>query len=177
MRIHGSLANDPFNSIIFAIDFHLVLVSGISRPCLIPGGYSTIWKSMARCSNFLFGPSLANPRWSFASSCPGCPVCWMLCFFPAYSLHFEEMEWPLIRAGMAVTIGFVSRVLVQQMILRAGYWLAVPLCMIHLTFAILALIFTTSEWAVFAQIVCVFGIDPTCAIEGIASWFRWTWFE
>ena len=92
--------------------------------------------------------------------------------FPAYSLHFEEMEWPLIRAGMAVTIGFVSRVLVQQMILRAGYWLAVPLCMIHLTFAILALIFTTSEWAVFAQIVCVFGIDPTCAIEGIASWFR-----
>ena len=90
--------------------------------------------------------------------------------FPAYTLHFEDMGWPLIRAGMAVTSGFVSRVLVQQMILRAGYWLAVPLCMIHLTFAILALIFTTSEWAVFAEIVCVFGIDPSCAIEGIASW-------
>eukprot|EP00435_Cladocopium_sp_Y103_P011245 s69_g2.t3 len=88
--------------------------------------------------------------------------------FPAYTLHFEDMGWPLIRAGMAVTIGFVSRVLVQQLTLRAGYWLAVPLSMIHLTFAILALIFTTSEWAVFAQIVCVFGIDPGCAIEGIA---------
>ena len=88
--------------------------------------------------------------------------------FPAYTLHFEEMGWPLLHAGMAVTIGFVSRVLVQQMMLRAGYWLAVPLCCLHLTWAILAVLYTTSEWAVFAQIVAVFSIDPACAIEGIA---------
>lgn len=49
-----------------------------------------------------------------------------------------------------------------------GYWLIVPLAAVHLVFAILGWIYTTSLWAVFAQIVVFLGIDPTCAIEGIA---------
>jgi hypothetical protein len=49
-----------------------------------------------------------------------------------------------------------------------GYWLIVPLAAVHLIFAILGWIYTTSLWAVFAQIVVFLGIDPTCAIEGIA---------
>lgn len=87
---------------------------------------------------------------------------------PAYTLHYEEMGWPLTRAGAAFSIGCGSRALVQQIVLRAGYWIAVPLCMVHLAIVILALIYTTSEWAVCAQLVVVWGIDPACAIEGIA---------
>eukprot|EP00435_Cladocopium_sp_Y103_P066448 s863_g28.t1 len=90
-----------------------------------------------------------------------------LCF-PAYTLHFEAMGWSLISAGMAVTTGFVLRALVQQIFLLAGYWSAVPLCMIHSTFASLALAYTTSQWAVFAQLVAVFSIDCLACLEGIA---------
>ena len=87
---------------------------------------------------------------------------------PAYTLHYQEMGWPLTRAGAAFSIGCGSRAIVQQIILRCGYWIAVPLCMVHLAIVILALIYTTSEWAVFSQIVAVWSIDPSCAIEGIA---------
>jgi hypothetical protein len=87
---------------------------------------------------------------------------------PGYTLHFEEMGWPLTSAGAAFSAGFGLRIIMQQVVLRAGYWIAVPLCMVHLTIVILALIYTTSEWAVCAQLVVVWGIDPACAIEGIA---------
>ena len=87
---------------------------------------------------------------------------------PGYTLHFEEMGWPLASAGAAFSSGFALRILVQQVVLRAGYWIAVPLCMVHLAIVILALIYSTSEWAVFAQLVVVWSIDPACAIEGIA---------
>lgn len=88
--------------------------------------------------------------------------------WPGYSLHFVDMDWPLVMAGAAVTSGFLLRAATQQMQLRAGYWLIVPLAAVHLIFAILGWIYTTSLWAVFAQIVVFLGIDPTCAIEGIA---------
>lgn len=87
--------------------------------------------------------------------------------WPSYTLHFSEQGWSLVSAGLSVTIGFVLRMTTQQMQLYAGYWLIIPLAVIHLAFAILGLIYPTTEWAVFAQIVAVMGIDPTCAIEGI----------
>ena len=87
---------------------------------------------------------------------------------PGYSLHYDAMGWSLVRAGLAVTVGFSVRMTTQQMQLRAGYWLIVPLASIHLTFAALALVYTTSEWAVFGEIVVAMGIDSSCAIEGIA---------
>ena len=88
--------------------------------------------------------------------------------WPGYSLHYDAMGWPLVRAGLAVTVGFLVRMTTQQMQLRAGYWLIVPLASIHLTFAALALIYTTSEWAVFSEIVVAMGIDSSAAIEGVA---------
>ena len=88
--------------------------------------------------------------------------------WPGYSLHYDAMGWSLVRAGLAVTVGFSVRMTTQQMQLRAGYWLIVPLASIHLTFAALALVYTTSEWAVFGEIVVAMGIDSSCAIEGIA---------
>ena len=88
--------------------------------------------------------------------------------WPGYSLHFAEQGWSLVTGGVAITVGFALRVATQQFQLRAGYWLIVPLAAIHLTFAVLALIYQTSLWAIFAQIVVLLCLDPTCAIEGIA---------
>ena len=88
--------------------------------------------------------------------------------WPAYAIHFDKMDWPLIHAGAAVSVGFASRVVLQHLLVRTGYWLVVPLSAIHLIVAILPLIFRANQWAVLFQIVVWLGIDPTCAIEGIA---------
>ena len=88
--------------------------------------------------------------------------------WPAYTLYFQENGWPVVRAGLAQGLGFCFRALTQQMQLAAGYWLIVPLSVIHLAFAVLGFIYFDQEWAVFAEIVVVFTIDPTCAIEGLA---------
>ena len=88
--------------------------------------------------------------------------------WPAYTLYFDSMHWPLALAGLAISTGFGCRFFLQQCQLRTGYWLIVPLSAIHLIVAILALIYQMYWWAVFAQIVVWLGIDPTCAIEGIA---------
>ena len=88
--------------------------------------------------------------------------------WPGYTLHFEEMGWSVTNAGLAISLGFLLRMITQQMQLRAGYWLIVPLAAVHLTFAILSFFYWSTEWAVFAEIIVAMGIDPTCAIEGIA---------
>ena len=88
--------------------------------------------------------------------------------WPAYTLHFDNMNWSLVSAGLSITLGFVLRMITQQLQLYTGYWLIVPLNVIHLAFAVIGLLCPQQEWAVFAQIVAVQGIDPTCAIEGIA---------
>ncbi len=109
--------------------------------------------------------------WKYVSVClilPSLNGCLNGFIWPGYTLHFEEMGWPVTNAGLAVTIGFVLRMTTQQMQLRAGYWLIVPLSAIHLTFAILSFFYWNTEWAVFAEIIVAMGIDPTCAIEGIA---------
>ena len=85
-----------------------------------------------------------------------------------YSLHFAANGWPLVTSGLSVTTGFLLRVGTQQLQLRAGYWLIVPFAVIHLAFAILALIYQTSLWAIFTEVVVLLCLDPTCAIEGIA---------
>ena len=88
--------------------------------------------------------------------------------WPVYTLYFQENGWPVVRAGLAQGLGFCLRVLTQQMQLVGGYWLIVPLSVIHLAFAVLGFIYFDQEWAVFAEILVVFTIDPTCAIEGVA---------
>ena len=88
--------------------------------------------------------------------------------FPGYTLHFEEMGWSVTNAGLAIFMANLLRMITQQMQLRAGYWLIVPLAAVHLTFAILSFFYWNTEWAVFAEIIMALGIDPTCAIEGIA---------
>ena len=88
--------------------------------------------------------------------------------WPGYSLHFAENEWSLVTGGLAIAYGCLLRAGTQQLQLRGGYWLIVPMAVIHLVFAVLALIYQTSLWAIFAQIVVLMCLDPTAAIEGIA---------
>ena len=73
--------------------------------------------------------------------------------WPGYTLHLEEMGWSVTNAGLAVTIGFVRRMTTQQMQLRAGYWL---------------IAFRNPLGICYPEIIAAMGIDPTCAIEGIA---------
>eukprot|EP00438_Fugacium_kawagutii_P013476 Skav208869 [mRNA] locus=scaffold270:32661:33551:- [translate_table: standard] len=87
--------------------------------------------------------------------------------WPAYTLHFTDMGWSLVTAGLAITVGYIVRMTTQQIQLFFGYWIMVPLALIHETFAVLGLVYWNKEWAVFAQIVVAMGIDSTCAIEGI----------
>lgn len=88
--------------------------------------------------------------------------------WPGYSLHLEENGWSLVTGGLAITIGCLVRVGTQQLQLLAGYWLIVPMAVIHLIFAVLALVYQTSLWAIFAQIMVLMCLEPTSAIEGIA---------
>ena len=89
-------------------------------------------------------------------------------FWSGYSLYYVEMGWPLVRAGLAVTLGFGLRVITQQLLLRVGYWGAVPMSAVHLVIVILAVIYNTNESAVSCQLGALIGLDPTCAIEGIS---------
>lgn len=88
--------------------------------------------------------------------------------WPGYGLHFVDMGWPVVLGGLAVTFGYLLRSITQQMQLRGGYWMVVPLATVHLVVAVLAWAYGRSLWAVFAQVVVFLGIDPTCALEGIA---------
>ena len=58
--------------------------------------------------------------------------------WPGYTLHYAEMGWPAVNAGLSVTVGYAMRVAFQQMMRMAGFWIAIPLAMIHLAIALLA---------------------------------------
>ena len=87
--------------------------------------------------------------------------------YPGYSLHWVDMGWSLESAGLALAAGYVMRMICQQLLMRTGYWLIVPLGALHLTGAVLGLLFFDQQWAVFTELVVFIGVDLTCAIEGI----------
>ena len=84
------------------------------------------------------------------------------------ALHYVDMGWPISRAGMACMIGFGARPIFQQLQLRLGFWVAVPLGILHLLATIVGIIFSTEEWAVILEVGVLQALDPTITIEGIA---------
>ncbi|CAK9095326.1 Putative sulfoquinovose importer, partial [Durusdinium trenchii] len=84
------------------------------------------------------------------------------------SLHYKDMGWPIARSGVGCAIGFAFRAVFQQVQLRAGFWVMVPLGIIHLTAAILGIFYTTEEWAVIVEIACLQCLDSAITIEGLA---------
>eukprot|EP00913_Durusdinium_trenchii_P033640 g31490.t1 len=85
----------------------------------------------------------------------------------AVGLYFRSMQWPLWHCGLAGASGFVLRWLCQQLQLRVGLWVTLPLSMCHLSAAILAIVYSDQEWAIMGQMICLHGFDPTMCIEGV----------
>lgn len=92
--------------------------------------------------------------------------------WPGFTLYYKLMGWPVERAGIAMTLGYLVRMFTQQAQVKFGYWLALPLVMCHFTTGLLALIFVTSEWAVFVEMIAFTGFSPTIAIEGTAKSYQ-----
>ncbi|CAK9004958.1 unnamed protein product [Durusdinium trenchii] len=84
------------------------------------------------------------------------------------SLHYVEMGWPLTNVGWPCMIGFALRLVFQQVQMRAGFWVSVPLAIFHLGTAIVGMIYTTEEWPVALEIAVMQALDPSITVEGIA---------
>lgn len=69
------------------------------------------------------------------------------------TLHYDQMGWAVSRVGVATGIGFLGRVVSQQVQMRCGFWVAVPLGLFHLSTAIVGFIFPQDEWAVWLEII------------------------
>ena len=85
----------------------------------------------------------------------------------AFSLHYVDMGWPVSRSGWPYTIGYLLRPFFQQLQVRLGFWVSVPLGLIHLAAVIIGIIFT-DEWSVIIEVGASQAVDAAMTIEGIA---------
>ena len=44
------------------------------------------------------------------------------------ALHYLDMGWPIARAGWPHSVGFICRLVAQQIQLRCGFWVMIPFC-------------------------------------------------
>lgn len=56
--------------------------------------------------------------------------------WPGFTIYYAEMGWPSVNAGLAVTVGYIMRIICQQMQRHGGFWVAVPLAVTHLAVAL-----------------------------------------
>ena len=84
------------------------------------------------------------------------------------ALHYKDMGWSISRSALAGVIGFGLRPFLQQLQLRMGFWVAVPIGIIHLAATIAGIIYPTEEWAVVLEISAAQAMDIAITIEGIA---------
>ena len=54
-------------------------------------------------------------------------------------LHFREQEWALWRLGLCSFFGFAVRMAVVSSMLKWGFWLCLPICVVHLLCLLLIL--------------------------------------
>ncbi|CAK9076882.1 unnamed protein product [Durusdinium trenchii] len=85
-----------------------------------------------------------------------------------YALHYTSMGWPLSRSGLSCFISFLIRPFFQQIQIRCGLWVIVPLSLCHLALAILGLIYTDKEWAVSLEMGSWIAFEAAITIEGLA---------
>ncbi|CAK9025092.1 unnamed protein product [Durusdinium trenchii] len=84
------------------------------------------------------------------------------------TLHYRAMGWPIARAGLGGSLGFMGRIFMQQVQLRLGFWAIIPLNFIHLIGVILGILYTDQEWAVCLEVVLLQSLDAAITIEGLA---------
>eukprot|EP00913_Durusdinium_trenchii_P003956 g3664.t1 len=75
-----------------------------------------------------------------------------------YALHYTSMGWPLSRSGLSCFISFLIRPFFQQIQIRCGLWVIVPLSLCHLALAILGLIYTDKDWIAFEAAITIEGL-------------------
>ena len=108
--------------------------------------------------------------WTYVQVCLLLPIvdglinayCWA-----ALALHYVDMGWPISRSGLSAVIGYTFRPFTQQLQIHFGFWVALPLGLIHLAAVIIGIIYT-DEWAVIIEIGLLQATDATMTVEGIA---------
>eukprot|EP00435_Cladocopium_sp_Y103_P070253 s317_g34.t2 len=121
--------------------------------------------------------------WRYVSLCLLIPLlngfingyCWA-----GLSLHYRQMGWSIARVGTASTFGFIGRILCQKIQVRygclfeglgeglAGFWVMIPLGLVHLILTILGVIYYDQEWAVICEVAALQSLDGAITNEGLA---------
>eukprot|EP00435_Cladocopium_sp_Y103_P073464 s45_g43.t1 len=109
--------------------------------------------------------------WRYVSLCLLIPTlngfingyCWA-----GLSLHYREMGWSIARVGTASTFGFIGRIVCQKIQVRYGFWVMIPLGLIHLILTITGVIFFDQEWAVILEVAALQSLDGAITNEGLA---------
>lgn len=86
----------------------------------------------------------------------------------AYALYARKNGWNLSLAGLAISIGCGGRLIVQQVIFRAGIWTCFIFAVVQLTVASMAIAYPAEAIVVYVQVACIPAFDVTVAIEGLA---------
>mmetsp|Transcript_33535 Transcript_33535/g.72212 ORF Transcript_33535/g.72212 Transcript_33535/m.72212 type:complete len:638 (-) Transcript_33535:80-1993(-) len=109
--------------------------------------------------------------WRYVSLCLLIPTlngfingyCWA-----GLSLHYREMGWSIARVGTASTFGFIGRIVCQKIQVRYGFWVMIPLGLIHLILTMTGVIFFDQEWAVILEVAALQSLDGAITNEGLA---------
>jgi len=83
------------------------------------------------------------------------------------ALHYRDMGWPIARVGTPATCGFIGRVLFQKIQVRYGFWVMIPLGLIHLILTLLGVVFFDQEWAVISEVAALQSLDGAISFEGM----------
>ncbi|CAE7256457.1 unnamed protein product [Symbiodinium sp. CCMP2592] len=78
-------------------------------------------------------------------------------------LHFREQEWALWHLGLCSFLGFAVRMVVGTSMLKWGFWVCLPICVVHLSFLIPVLTNPNWETAVMLQMIALLGFDSQLA--------------
>lgn len=84
-----------------------------------------------------------------------------------FSLYVRKNGWSLSLAGLALSIGCLGRLIVQQVIFRAGIWTCVIFATLQGTIAAIAIAYPDQAIVVFLQAGTIPAFDVTVAIEGL----------
>eukprot|EP00434_Breviolum_minutum_P018920 symbB.v1.2.016686.t1/scaffold1265.1/size127786/1 len=88
-------------------------------------------------------------------------------FWPCFPLYYVQMQWPLWRCGLSISVGVLVKWFSQRTMQTLGFWTVIPMCLLHVTFAALAVVFFEEEWCIFIEMVVWLGLDAVVAVEGV----------
>mmetsp|Transcript_55950 Transcript_55950/g.130763 ORF Transcript_55950/g.130763 Transcript_55950/m.130763 type:complete len:674 (-) Transcript_55950:281-2302(-) len=101
-------------------------------------------------------------NWRFIASCYLFPM--TNGFMNGYSwagagLYFRQNGWPLAVLGTCTMVGFSLRVAAASLYLKFGFWLCLPLALVHFACLIPALLYPEDLGCIALQLTAVAGLD------------------